>query len=67
MRVNELFLETKKKKKRKKRKKWGLIYWILAVCRFALSSARKKKRGNKIVRFEEKENELKRRKEKAGS
>lgn len=34
---------------------------------FRVVLGKKKKRGNKIVRFEEKENELKRRKEKAGS
>lgn len=67
MRVNELFLETKKKKKEEEEKKMGINLLDSRGVSFRVVLGKKKKRGNKIVRFEEKENELKRRKEKAGS
>lgn len=38
----------------------GIIYWILAVCRFAfVLDKKKRKEKTRFVRFEEKENELK--------
>lgn len=66
MRVNELFLETKKKK-RGRREKWGLFIGFSRCVVSRCPREEKKKRENKIVLFEEKENELKRRKEKAGN
>lgn len=68
MRVNELFLETKKKKKKEEEKNGDYLLDSRGVSFRVSSSARiKEKRKTRLYYSKRKKNELKRRKEKAGN